>query len=350
MRQGRSPLGGAFALVLASWVFGCAGAPPTPAAPVRRGPRADRPPAATPPAEGPQPGAPIVERGIEFARHPQRNLLADVLRPPAPASAQLPAVIYIHGGGWRRALREQGHALLPQLVATGHYVGVTIEHRLSTEAPWPAQLHDAKAAVRWLRANAARYGVDPARIGAWGESSGGQIASVLGVTGGVAELEGDVPLPPGSARSEGPVSSRVQAVVSFCGPTDMEDFYASPRTPEAADAMRNRLEPLFGGPIPEHLDLVRSASAIQHVSPDDPPFLLMHGAKDDLVPFALSAAAHAALVRAGVPSVLVPVAGWGHGFRGAEIDERVRTFFDRHLRDQAIVVPTRPVRAERSPS
>ncbi|WP_434041821.1 MULTISPECIES: prolyl oligopeptidase family serine peptidase [Sorangium] len=113
--------------------------------------------------------------------------------------------------------------------------------------------------------------------------------------------------------------------------------------------MRGRLEPLFGGPPRERADLVRSASAIHHVDAQDPPFLLMHGTRDELVPFRLSVAMHGALLQAGTPSVLVPVAAWGHGFRGAEIDRRVLAFLDRVLWRAPMVVSSEPVRAERTP-
>ncbi|WP_437596296.1 prolyl oligopeptidase family serine peptidase [Sorangium sp. So ce590] len=146
-----------------------------------------------------------------------------------------------------------------------------------------------------------------------------------------------------------PLSSRVQAVVNFCGPTDMEAFFASASTPEEIAEMHGRLDPLFNGPPPERADLVRSASAIHHVDARDPPFLLMHGTRDEVVPFRLSEAMHGALLRAGAPSVLVPVAAWGHGFRGAEIDRRVLAFLDRHLWRAPIVVSSEPVRAERTP-
>ncbi|KYF50211.1 hypothetical protein BE08_33350 [Sorangium cellulosum] len=172
---------------------------------------------------------------------------------------------------------------------------------------------------------------------------------MLGVTGGDAAPEGDPPPAQGPGPATRPPSSRVQAVINFCGPTDMAAFFASASTPEAIAEMRGRLEPLFGGPVPERADLVRSASAIHHVDPQDPPFLLVHGTRDELVPFRLSAAMHGALLGADVPSVLVPVAAWGHGFRGAEIDRRVLAFLDRHLWRAPLVVSSEPVRAERTP-
>ncbi|XXY44925.1 alpha/beta hydrolase [Sorangium sp. So ce269] len=339
------PLALAAAAALLAWLSGCAGAQATDGLP--------RPPleAASTSAAWPTAAAArlIVERGVEYTRAGDQPLLADVVRPDPPGAARLPAVVYIHGGSWRRGTREQGHELLPQLVATGRYVGVTIGYRFAPAHPWPAQLHDAKAAIRWLRAASERYGVDPGRIAVWGESSGGQIASVLGATGGNAALEGDLPLPQGLRPPATPPSSRVEAVVDFCGPTDMDAFFASAVTPEAVAEMHGRLDPLFGGPPPERADLVRSASAIRHVDARDPPFLLMHGTRDEVVPFRLSAAMHEALSRAGVPSVLVPVADWGHGFRGAEIDRRVLAFLDRHLWGKPVAVSSEPARAERTP-
>lgn len=328
MRQRSSAI--AAALVLLASLSGCAGAQ------AAAGAQAPRKAAAI----AARRSSVVVERGVEYSLAGGQRLLADVLRPDPPSAARLPAVVYIHGGSWRRGTREQGHELLPQLVATGRYVGITIEYRFTPTFPWPAQLRDAEAAVRWARAAAHRYGVDPERIAVWGESSGGQIASVLGTTGGDAALD------PGGPR---PSTSRVQAVIDFCGPTDMAAFFASATTPDAIAEMHGRLDPLFGGPPPERADLVRSASAIHHVDARDPPFLLMHGTRDEVVPFALSEAMHRALLRAGAPSVLVPVAGWGHGFRGAEIDRRVLAFLDRYLWRAPVVVSSEPVRAERTP-
>ncbi|WP_437973343.1 alpha/beta hydrolase [Sorangium sp. So ce295] len=326
---------GAAALVLLASLSGCAGAQAAAGAPAPRK-------AASTAARR---SSVVVERGVEYSLAGGQRLLADVLRPDPPSAARLPAVVYIHGGSWRRGTREQGHELLPQLVATGRYVGITIEYRFTPTFPWPAQLRDAEAAVRWARAAADRYGIDPERIAVWGESSGGQIASVLGTTAGDAALEGDPP-PPGGLW---PPTSRVQAVINFCGPTDMAAFFASATTPDAIAEMHGRLDPLFDGPPPERADLVRSASAIHHVDARDPPFLLMHGARDELIPFALSEAMHRALLRAGAPSVLVPVAAWGHGFRGAEIDRRVLAFLDRYLWRAPVAVSSEPVRAERTP-
>lgn len=327
--------------ILAAWLWAGAGAQATPGLP----PATEASAAALRAAVAP---GVVVERSIEYTRAGARSLQADVLRPESPPEARLPAVVYIHGGGWKKGTREQGHELLMPLVATGRYVGVTIDYRFIPDAPWPAQLHDAKAAVRWLRAVADRYGVDPERIAVWGESSGGQIASLLGVTGDVAELEGDLPLPPGTPAPGGPPSSRVQAVVDFCGPSDMEALARAATTPEEIARMHARLDPLFGGPPAERVDLVRSASAIRHVHPGAAPFLLMHGTRDEVVPFRLSEAMHDALARVGAPSALVPVAGWGHGFRGVEIDRRVEAFLDRHLWKESVEVSSAPVRAERS--
>lgn len=346
----RRPLSSA-SILSAAWLCGCAGAQAAPSVPgAGAAPlgalAAPAPPAAAPVARSVRV---VIERGVEFARFPYRSLRLDVLRPAAPVRPALPAIVFIHGGGWRRGTREDGHALLVPLVETGRYIGVTLDHRYAQEATWPAQIHDAKAAVRWLRTNAAAYAIDPARVAVWGESSGGQIAGVLATTGGLAELEGDIPPPPGAMTPAPPPSSRVQAAVIFCGPTDMEAFFTSATTPDAVAAMHRRLDPLFGGSPSARVELVRSASAIRYVSADDPPLLLIHGTADDLVPFGLSEAMRTKLDRAGVATALVPVEGWGHGFRGPEIDARVQAFFDRYLWGDAVEVPATPVRADRTP-
>lgn len=273
--------------------------------------------------------------------HPRQTL--DLYLPAArPAGRLLPVVVFVHGGGWQNGSKAGAKSWLEPYVSSGDYAGVALGYRLAGDARWPAQIHDCKAAIRWLRAQAARHGLDPARIGIAGSSAGGTLATLLGTSGDVADLEGDV----GPHVRE---SSRVRCVLNLFGRIN---FLAEPESaraaPAQADALRNRLQLLFGGTLEEKAALARRASPIHHLTPDDPPILTLHGTIDPVVPFVQALELDAATKRAGVPHLLIPLEGLGHGFRHAEADRRARQFFDLHLRNSgkavdaaAIVAPAK---------
>ena len=217
-------------------------------------------------------------------------------------------------------------------MATGQYVGASVGYRLSGEAIWPAQIHDCKAAIRWLRANAEKYSIDPQRIGVWGGSAGGHLVNMLGTSGDVKELEGDC----GSPEQ----SSRVSCVVPFCGPTNFlaPKRFEGGKRPSAVDL-------LLGGTIEEKQDLAKQASPITYVSPDDPPFLIVHGTADRTVPFEQAEMFDDALRKAGVDVTFVKIVGGGHGIGGEAVHQRVRAFFDKHLRGQPVEVSSEPIPA-----
>jgi acetyl esterase/lipase len=204
-----------------------------------------------------------------------------------------------------------------------------IDYRLSSEALFPAQLADCKAAVRWLRANAARYGLDADHIGAWGASSGAHLASLLGVTQGRAIINGDV-LP----RED---SSEVQAVVDFFGPTDFlqMDAHARPGAPFKHDAPDSPESRLIGGPIQQNVEKVERANPIFYVKKGAPPFFIAHGDADPLVPYNQSELLFDRLKSAGDDVTFYKVAGAGHGtpeFSSDMMRAAVRAFLDRHLK------------------
>lgn len=196
----------------------------------------------------------------------------DLLLPdPAPASP-VPAVVYLHGGGWRHGDKSAGmYPWHSPLLAANGFVAVNVGYRLTDLAPFPAQAHDVKAAIRWLRANAKQYGIDPDRIGVWGDSAGGHLAALLGTSAGVAELEGECGSPD--------ESSAVQAVVARCAPTDFTIWPGDEPVEEEV------LTALFGGPPAERPELRRLASPVAFVHADLPPFLVVHGTEDETVPF-----------------------------------------------------------------
>ena len=228
-----------------------------------------------------------------------RPLELDLVLPPE-SGTRVPAVVFLHGGGWQvgsrhaagPAYRDASPTPFERMAQAGIAVA-SVDYRLSGEATFPAQLHDAKAAVRWLRARAGEIGIDPQRIAAWGESAGGHLAELLGLVTDPA-LEGDVGI-------TGP-SSSVVAVVAWYAPTDLVGFAADaaadPTDPETREAR------LLGGPVPTVPDLAAQAGPISHVRPDAPPFLLLHGEADRFIPFIQSVRLHTALVEAGARAEL----------------------------------------------
>ncbi len=269
-----------------------------------------------------------VHRDLVYASVNGRDLRLDLYLPASKAGRLLPVVVWIHGGGWRRGSKNNPRAALP-LLEHG-YALVSVEYRLSGEAVFPAAIEDCKAAVRWVRAHAAEYGIDPDRLGVWGSSAGGHLAALLGTAGDIREWDEAHPV-----YLE--YSSKPNAVCDWYGPTDflrMNDFpgridHDAPDSPESR---------FIGAPIQQAPEKTRKANPITYVTPDDPPMLLMHGDKDMAVPFNQSELLYAALREAGVEATLYKVEGGGHGFRGAVKDTReslfrmVLAFFDRHLK------------------
>ncbi len=231
---------------------------------------------------------------------------------PEKATRPLPVIVWVHGGGWTNGDKVRGPA---QDFATNGFAVAAINYRFSQQAIFPAQIHDCKAAVRWLRANATKYGLDADHIGAWGASAGGHLVALLGTTAEVKELEG--------AASNNDKSSRVQAVVDWYGPTDF-------LTVGAKDT-RTRL---LGGDPQANKDKAAKASPMTYVSKDAAPFLIMHGDRDKTVPISQSETFAQALQKAGADATFVIVKGAGHGgrlFTGPENLKQVETFFRKHL-------------------
>lgn len=266
-----------------------------------------------------------LQRDIPYASTDNPRQRLDLYLPrQRAAEAPLPVVVWIHGGAWRAGDKSSGQGRLAEYVRSGRYAGVSVGYRLSGEAVWPAQIHDCKAAIRWIRAHAKEHGLDPERIGVWGSSAGGHLVAMLGTSGGAESLEGIL----GNHRDQ---SSRVGCVADYFGPSDLLTIgdHESSIDHNAADSPEAQL---IGGAVQKSKDAARAASPITYVSEDDPPFLIVHGTADMTVPFAQSEILAAALKKAGVEVTMVAVDGAGHGFKTPEPDKRVRAFFDRHLR------------------
>jgi dipeptidyl aminopeptidase/acylaminoacyl peptidase len=179
-----------------------------------------------------------------------------------------------------------------------------------------------------VRANADRLGIDPNKIGAWGSSAGGHLVSMLGTSGDVKEVEGNL----GTTG----VSSRVACVVDYCGPSDFPAF-------ELTSGARGPINKLLGGSPSEKPDVARHASPITYVTKDDPPFLIVHGTADATVPFDQAVRLSEAQKQAGVDTTFIKIVGGGHGIGGPEIERRVRAFLDKHLLGKDVAVSGEPI-------
>ncbi len=263
--------------------------------------------AQTPPA--PVPGGWRVHRNLSYIQHGGARQTLDLYLPPG--DAPMPLVIWVHGGAWKAGSKADPLPL--RLIADAGYAIASVNYRLSPQAKFPAQIEDCKSAVRWLRANAKQYRLDPDRFAAWGASAGGHLVALLGTADGkfdVGEHTG--------------VSSRVQAVVDYFGPSDFlqMDAHALPTAPFKHSVVNSPESDLIGGPITENDLMVARASPLTYASRNDPPFLIVHGDQDPLVPVHQSQLLEDALKRAGVSVTLYTVRGAGHG-QGFEKDARI---------------------------
>lgn len=299
---------------------------------------------------------------IVYAYVGEKPLMLDLIQPKTRTEEKLPALIYIHGGGWHTGSRK---AVPTVFLAMEGYVKISIDYRLIGEAGFPSQLMDCKTVVRWLKAHADDLKVDPDRIGVWGGSAGGHLASLLGVTEGMKEFE------EGSYME---YSTGVHAVVSCSGPADlvelwnwkeaMAQFLSSklsgvlkkekerlgPLTPAMEGLMERcekeilgetvgkALEQLMGGRPEEAEEQWRQGSPVTYVKPGLPPFLLMHGTVDPVVPVSQAYEFHDRLEAAGTDVTLVPLAGHGHnilhdlkGNFKRENAAYIISFFDKYL-------------------
>lgn len=253
-----------------------------------------------------------ITRDVEFAQVDGHPLLLDLYRPVV--EDDVPAVVMLHGGGWMLGDRTMFAAERIEPVVRRGVAVASASYRFTDVATWPAQLHDVKAAVRWLRANAQEHGLRAERVGAWGASAGGHLALMLGLTGGRDELEGDVGGHTG-------LDSSVQAVCSLFAPAD---FQALARyTPDPALKFPDFARDLPEGPSPqarlvgvedviEDLEAARAASPITYAGQGDARFLLLHGDADPLIPVSESQALFRALEDAGQDATLLVIAGANH--------------------------------------
>jgi acetyl esterase/lipase len=272
----------------------------------------------------PEAGRVTIERDVVFGTGGGRDLHCNVYMPPQ-VGADRPSVLLVHGGGWVQGDRSQLHGYGILLGRIG-YVCVATEYRLAGEAKWPAQIHDVKAALRWMRANSARLGIDPKKISISGNSAGAHLSLLAAGTANRPEFEGE-----GGNAGAG---TNVAAAIGFYAPTQLY-------TPD--QPLSETLSFLFGRGYAE--ETARAASPVTHAGPHFPPTLLITGNRDELVPEEASFRMYQALAKAGAPVELHVYAGAPHAFDavpdfGRQCASIMALFLDRHVANpRAFVVP-----------
>jgi acetyl esterase/lipase len=258
-----------------------------------------------------------VRRDIIYGTVNGIDLKLDVYKPNLPGP--LPAIIFVHGGGWVQGDKRTMEANARYFAERG-YLGVSVNYRLGPIIKFPAEIEDVKCAIRWVRSHATEIGVNPEKIGALGSSAGGHLVGLLGTTDGSEGFEGNC--------GDHALSSRVQAVVPYFGPMDLIQLFRN--NPNGSLS-------LFEQSCRANPEPCKAASPITYVSSDDPPFLLVHGTKDPVVPFEQSVLMREALKTKNVEAELVAIEGAGHGWPinsppGELALARALPFFDKFLK------------------
>ncbi len=266
---------------------------------------------------------------LVYAKIGDRELHLNLVLPRNRPATPLPVIVWIHGGGWRIGDYTRNRAAW---FAEHGYAAVSVEYRFLDVALLPAQVYDCKAAIRFLRANASQLGLDSGHLGVWGGSAGGHLAALIGTSGDIKELDGDL----GHAEQ----SSRVQAVSPWYGLYDM--------TAGNKDRKQDAKKPepyieFLGGTFDEKRELAKLVSACTHASKDDPPFLIVHGEIDRTMPIRQAEMLNDALTRTGVDVTFIRVKNGDHNLTRPdlepnmdEIERRMLEFFDQHLKAPAV--------------
>ncbi|MCM8534248.1 MAG: alpha/beta hydrolase [Lentisphaeraceae bacterium] len=258
---------------------------------------------------------------IQFAKVGDKKLLLDLYL-PEKSDVKAPLLMWIHGGGWVGGNKK--NCSLSWLSKHGFAVA-SISYRLSHEDIFPAQIHDCKGALRWLRANAAKYNIDTSKVAVAGSSAGGQLAALMGTSAGDEFVEGDV----GGNTEQ---TTRVSAVIDFYGATDF--ILRSKTQPHRANKEGSVVYKLLGGGADKKVELAKKASAVFYLTKDDPPFLIIHGDKDKTVLIDQSERIHDAYQKAGLDSTFIVIKNGGHGgkkFHSEENNKLMLAFLKKHL-------------------
>ena len=282
----------------------------------------------------------VLQRDLQYVPGGDPAQRLDLYLPETPSDKPLPLLIWIHGGGWLGGSKSGG----PGAGMVHHgYAAASIEYRFSNKAVFPAQIQDCQAAIRWLRANSAKYNIDPNRIGVWGASAGGHLAALVGTSGGKKAFA-----PIGGNEDQ---SDQVQAVIDLFGPTDFNtvmDQAAADKDIKNIFKFNTPKDPyscLIGVHMGENKEKCDAASPAHFVSKDVPPTLILHGTADTLVPYAQSVEFFDLLQKAGVDVTLQKFPGSGHGgpaFALPAVQKLMTAFFDKHLKGADVTIEALP--------
>jgi acetyl esterase/lipase len=263
------------------------------------------------------------EKEIDYVGNGLKRQMLD-LYIPEKSSAPLPLVVWIHGGAWQQGSKDNCPAI--GLTVRGYAVA-SVNYRLTDAGPFPAQIEDCRAAIRWLRANASKYNIDANHIGVWGASAGGHLVALLGTSADESGWD--------SVGGNSNISARVQAVCDYFGPAEFLSHADAPGVSRPGSAIYK----LMGGPPRDKTDVAKKASPLTFISKDDPPFLIVHGDKDATVPLLQSELLKERLKDAGVDVTLLVVKNGAHGVFREDCDpspekirETVFSFFDANLK------------------
>lgn len=269
----------------------------------------------------------VVEENVTYGQVDGVELQLDLARPKT-GTGPFPAVVFIHGGAWAGGERTAYRSMIEKAARRG-YVAATISYRLtgfdpktsSGKVPFPAQIHDCKCAIRWIRSAAGKYHIDPERVGVTGGSAGGHLSLLVGLVDQQAGMEGN------GGHANFP--SAVRAVVNYCGPTDLVQEYNDVK------AVQPFLQALCGGTPDLAGEAYKIASPVTYVSRQGPPVLTVHGDRDDIVPVEQARSLDEVMKQAGAPHELLILSGQGHAFEGEsgrEAEKALWSFFDKHLK------------------
>ncbi|HLX65048.1 MAG TPA: alpha/beta hydrolase [Planctomycetota bacterium] len=276
------------------------------------------------------PAGVVAEWDVPYIPNGDNSQKLDIFMPEKPGDKPLPLLVWIHGGGWQGGSKNGPPALS---YTTDGYVTASVEYRFSQKAVFPAQIQDCQAALRFLRANAAKYHIDPDHVGVWGASAGGHLVALLGTSGGKNAFP--------KIGGNDDQSDRVQAVCDWFGPADFTTVMSQAAEDKNAKNIFKFNSPsdpyslLIGVPLNSDKAKTEAVSPVHFVSKDNPPFLIVHGTHDTLVPFAQSEELLAALKKEGVEALLQPMPNSGHGggaFSKPAVSRLIKNFFDKNLK------------------
>lgn len=263
-------------------------------------------------------------KDIVYGKVKGKNLLLDIIKKSETKNKKLPVIVFIHGGGWISGNKESGIPKLLPFVEKGYFC-VSISYRLSNEAPFPAQIEDCKCAIRFLKGNSEKYNIDPDKIGVWGASAGGNLVALLGVT------EDEIFNESGGWNG---YSSKVKAVCDWFGRTN---FLIDIKKSEDEKSPYKYISKFLGGPIEENIEKAIKVSPYFYKCRNTPPFLIMHGENDEIVPYSQSEMFFKKLRENKNDVTLVRIKNGGHGTGfGKRAMNFVIAFFDYYLKNEKI--------------